>query len=233
MTTTKIGTLNEKSLHAELKNYISKDGDQFEVEVDGYVIDIVRGHTLIEIQTSNFSSIKSKIIDLASRYPLRLVYPIAQEKWIVKFHPEINSQKSRRKSPKKGQLAEIFNELVTFPEIFQKRKFSLEVLMIQEEEIRHFVGKRRWRSRGWATVDRKLMKVLEAHHFQGSDSLLQLIPKCLPVKFTTKEIAKEMSVSPRLAQRVAYCFRKTGDFELVGKKGRSNLYRLSVTKETN
>ena len=232
MTTTNIGTLNEKSLHAELKNYISKNGDQFEVEVDGYIIDIVRGHTLIEIQTGNFSSIKTKIIDLASRHPLRLVYPIPKEKWIVKFNPETQAQKSRRKSPKKGQLAEIFNELVTFPEILHKKKFSLEVLMIQEEEMRHYVGKRRWRSRGWATLDRKLLKVLETHLFRGSDSLLQLIPECLPVKFTTKEIAKEMSVSPRLAQRMAYCFRKTGDFELVGKRGRSYLYRLNSTKES-
>lgn len=232
MRTTTIGTLNESTLHADLKKYIGKDGDQFEIDVDGYVIDIVRGHTLIEIQTGNFSSIKTKLIDLSSRHPLRLVYPIAKEKWIIKFHPDSSQQKSRRKSPKRGQPAEIFNELVAIPEIFHQPNFSLEVVMIREEEVRHYLGKRRWRNRGWATLERRLIDVLETHHFHGPDSLLRLITGSLPEKFTTKEIANEMGVSHRLAQKAAYCFRKTGNFELVGKRGRSYLYSINPTKET-
>jgi len=53
-----IGTLNEKSLHADLKKWYTQPGDQLEVPLDGYYIDIVRDDMLIEIQTRNFSSIK-------------------------------------------------------------------------------------------------------------------------------------------------------------------------------
>lgn len=38
-----IGTLNEKPLHAALKGWYARPGDRFEVPVDGYLVDIVRG----------------------------------------------------------------------------------------------------------------------------------------------------------------------------------------------
>ena len=59
-----IGLLNEKALHASLKQWYARPGDQLEVAVDGFVIDIVRDDLLIEIQTRNFSSIKSKLTNL-------------------------------------------------------------------------------------------------------------------------------------------------------------------------
>ena len=80
-----IGLLNEKPLHASLKEWYAQPGDQFEVAVDGFVIDIVRDDLLLEIQTGNFASIKSKLTDLARAHRIRLIYPIAQEKWIVKL----------------------------------------------------------------------------------------------------------------------------------------------------
>jgi len=224
-----IGTLNERSLHSDLKQFLRREGDNFEVEVDGYIIDIVRQDTLIEIQTSNFTSIKTKINDLASRYPIRLVYPIARDKWIKKLPSDSNPQKSRRKSPKRGRPIDIFNELVAFPEIFQQRNFTLQLLMIQEEEVRRFVGKRRWRSHGWSTEERKLLKVLEIRHFSGLASLLCFIPDTLPNEFTTKDIAYEKGISLRLAQKMAYCLRRMGILELVGKKGRSYLYSPNQT----
>ncbi len=224
MTVSNIGTLNEKSLHAALKIYLAQPGDCFEVEVDGYIIDIVREDILIEIQTGNFASIKPKIIDLISRHPLQLVYPIASEKWIVKLPSGSLTQPTRRKSPKKSQLTEIFNELVTFPEIFHQPNFSLELLMIQEEEVRRYVGKRRWRNRGWTTEERFLLQVLERHHFHGPDSLLRLVPDDLPKQFTTLEFAEAMGEPRRLAQRAAYCLRALGIIEQVGKRGHSNLY---------
>ncbi|MHA1257030.1 MAG: hypothetical protein ACTSPS_15680 [Promethearchaeota archaeon] len=49
-----IGTLKEKSLHAELKNWLKLPGDKIESPVDGYIIDIVRGELLIEIQIPNW-----------------------------------------------------------------------------------------------------------------------------------------------------------------------------------
>lgn len=127
---TGIGTLNEKALHASLKKWYARPGDQFEAFVDGYHIDILRGSLLVEIQTGGFPSIKLKLGALVAQHPVRLVYPIAREKWIVK---QSGAERSRRKSPKRGALEQLFVELVSFPEVLASPNFSLEVLFIQEE----------------------------------------------------------------------------------------------------
>jgi hypothetical protein len=44
-----IGTLNEKPLHAALKQWYAEPEDRIEAPVDGFTVDIVRGDLLIEI----------------------------------------------------------------------------------------------------------------------------------------------------------------------------------------
>ena len=137
-----IGLLNEKPLHASLKQWYARPGDRFEVPVDGFVIDIVRDDLLIEIQTGNFSAIKSKLNNLARYYRVRLIYPIVQEKWIVRSAKGNGVGVIRRKSPKRGRLEDLFWELVSIPQLLLNPNFSLEVLMIRQEEVRRYDGKR-------------------------------------------------------------------------------------------
>jgi hypothetical protein len=140
-----IGSLNEKPLHASLKEWYARPGDRLEVTVDGFVIDIVQDDLLLEIQTSNFASIKSKLIDLVRAHRVRLIYPIAQEKWIVKLAKDNRGRETRRKSPKRGRVEDLFWEMVSFPQLLANPHFSLEVLLIREEEVRRYEGKRKWR----------------------------------------------------------------------------------------
>jgi hypothetical protein len=65
----------------------------------------------------NFSSIKTKISQLISNYDLKLVYPIAAEKWLLKYPDGETGRAITRKLPKKGRKEEIFSELVSFPEL--------------------------------------------------------------------------------------------------------------------
>ena len=97
-----IGLLNEKPLHASLKQWYARLGDRFEVPVDGFVIDIVREDLLIEIQTRNFASTRAKLIKLTRSHQVRLIYPIVQEKWIVRSVSANSGSVVRRKSPKRG-----------------------------------------------------------------------------------------------------------------------------------
>ena len=46
-----IGTLNEGALHAQLKDWYRRPGDRLEQNVGGFVVDLVRGDLLVEIQT--------------------------------------------------------------------------------------------------------------------------------------------------------------------------------------
>lgn len=222
-----VGLLNEKALHASLKSWYTQPGDQIEVKVDGYVIDIVQKDLLVEIQTGNFASIKTKLKKLLDSHRVRLIYPLALEKWIVKL-PSANSKSiTRRKSPKKGRVEDLFWEMVSIPQLMANRSFSLEVLMIREEEERKFVGKRKWRSRGWATVEHRLLDVVEQRLFETPADWLLLLPPNLD-SFTAKDLAKSLEIRPPLAQRMAYCFRKANLINLIGKRGRAHLYRRTA-----
>ncbi len=226
----KISTLNEKSLHAALKTWYARPNDQLEVAVDGFVIDIVRDEHLIEIQTRNFSSIKRKLIQLTQSYPVRLIYPIAKDKWIVKLLEDGTFSK-RRKSPKHGGFMHVFDELVSFPQLLVCHNFTLDVLLIQEEEVRHYVGRRAWRRRGWATYERRLLKVVGQQTFESPDDMLTLLPTSLDEPFTTADLAKAVMQSRRLAGKMAYCLREMGAIQHVGKQGNAFLYRRNVDHE--
>ncbi|MEM7796749.1 MAG: hypothetical protein AAF579_20115 [Cyanobacteria bacterium P01_C01_bin.118] len=222
----RIGLLNEKPLHASLKQWYAQPGDRFEVAVDGFVIDIVRDHQLLEIQTGNFAAIRSKLTKLVKMHPVRVIYPIAQEKWIIKLSAD-NQANSRRKSPKKGRVEDVFKEMVSLPQLVLNPNFSLEVLMIQEEEVRRFKEKRRWRRHGWCTEERRLLAVVERHLLETPADWLSFLPKDMET-FTTRNIADAIGIRRDLAQKIAYSLRKARLIELIGKQGRGNLYRVVI-----
>lgn len=220
-----IGLLNEKPLHASLKQWYARPGDRFEVPVGGFVIDIVRDDLLIEIQTRNFSSLKSKLTRLAQQHPVRLVYPIIQEKWIVRLATDSTRKAIRRKSPKRGRWDDVFWELVSIPQLLSNPNFSLEVLMIRGEEVRRYAGKRAWRRRGWVTEGRRLLEVMDRRLFREPADWLRFLPAGLE-SFTTRDLATGMDTGTQLAQKMAYCLREGKMIELIGRRGRANLYRV-------
>jgi len=215
--------LNEQPLHAALKAYYAADGAAREVDVDGYVVDVVQDDLLVEIQTGNFSSIKSKMLSLADHHPVRLVYPIPREKWLIKLPKKKGGETKRRKSPKHGRVEEVFKELVSFPELLCRERFSLEVVFTWEEEVRRH-DPTRWRNRGWVTVERRLLDVVEQHLIEQPRDAVSLLPGSLPTEFTTADLAEAMNGPRYLAQKMAYCLRKMGAITQIGKRGRSNLY---------
>ena len=221
-----IGLLNEKPLHASLKQWYARPGDRFEVPVDGFVIDIVRDDLLIEIQTGNFSSIKAKLNNLASGHRVRLIYPIVQEKWIVRSAKNNRPGVIRRKSPKRGRMEDLFWELVSIPQLLLNPNFSLEVLMIRQEEVRRYDGKRKWRRKAWVLEGRRLLEVMDQRSFRHSADWLRFLPDGLEL-FTTSDLADRMNTRRDLAQKMAYCLREARMIELIGKRGRANLYRVS------
>ena len=222
-----IGTLNEKPLHAALKEWCALPGDQFEVSVDGYVIDIVRDELLLEIQTGTFAAIRTKLNKLVRTHRIRLIYPIAQEKWIVKLPKGDSDSATRRKSPKRGRVEDLFRQLVSFPTLLMDDNFELEVLMIRQEEVRRYDGNRNWRRKGWGVEERRLLNVVERRPFAEPSDLLALLPERLKAPFTTKDLANAVGIQRRLAQEMAYCLRKMNVIKLVGKRERANLYEIS------
>jgi hypothetical protein len=216
--------LGEKSLHSALKAWYARAGDQLEVKVDGFHIDIVRGKTLIEIQTTNFSTQKRKLNTLIEKHPVRLVFPIAQDKWIIRLAEDGVTRLGRRKSPKQGNIYHLFKELVSLPRMIEKKNFSLEILVTREEEIRRDDGRGSWRRKGWSIFDHHLIEVVDRHLFKEPADFLKLIPQYLLEPFSTRDLADSIEQPHWLAQKMAYCLRNMGLVHVVGKTGNALLY---------
>jgi len=230
MTTQGINTFNEKALHLDLKAWYAQPGDQFETPVDGYIIDLVRGDLLVEFQTRNFAAIRPKLTKLVTQHPVKLVFPIAQEKWVIKVAAEDANTSggalSRRKSPKRGAVEHLFQELVHIPTLLLHPNFSLDVLLIHEEETRRPNANFRWRRRPWITQERRLLHVVAEHHFATPFDLARLLPPGLSTPFTTADLAKASAQPRALAQKMTYCLAKMGVLQLVGKQGNALLYEV-------
>ncbi|MCB8976936.1 MAG: hypothetical protein H6657_05860 [Ardenticatenaceae bacterium] len=220
-----IGTLAEKSLHAGIKEWYGRSGDQFEVQVDGFFIDIVRGEQLIEIQTRHFGAIKRKLGRLLDNHPVLLLHPIAQEKWIVR-ETAVGQPISRRKSPKKGQALDLFSELMRIPHLLPHPNLVVGALLTRQEEIWRDDGQGSWRRKGWSLHDHRLLEVVGLHTFATPAELLTLLPPDLPQPFTTRHLARQGKLKLNLAQRITYTLSRCDVIAQVGKEGRSNLYRV-------
>jgi hypothetical protein len=223
-TVTAIGLLNEKSLHSALKHWHARPGDLLEFQLDGYVVDILRGDHVIEIQTGNFASIRRKVRDLSSRHRVTLVYPVAHERWIVEVPHTLQGPIVRRKSPKRQAVHQLFEELVSFPDLLNCPNFSIEVVSIQEEQLRRYDRQWRGKRRTWRIVERRLLSVLERFVFEAPHDLWQLIPPMLPDPFDTSHLASALGHSRWFAQKIAYCLRQSGVIAAIGKKGNSVVY---------
>lgn len=224
----KIATLNEKPLHAALKEWYREPGDLAEAPVEGFLVDLVRGVLLIEIQTRNLAAIRRKLRELSRNHPVRLVYPIAQEKWIVRLPEEGEEPLGRRKSPKRGVLDDVFEELVSLPRLLAHPRFSLEVLMIREEEVRRYDPNRAWRRHHWTIEERRLLEVLHAHLFEAPSDMRALLPDSVGEPFTTAELAEAIGRTRRRAQQMAYCLREIGQIVQVGRERNGILYKRSA-----
>jgi hypothetical protein len=162
-------------------------------------------------------------------HPLRLVHPIAAEKWIL-WVSEDGESIGRRRSPRWGAVEHVFAELVSFPGLLGHPNFTPEVLLIREEEIRtrdERGGQRNGRRKGWAMRERRLLEVLSSHVLSGPADAAAFLPAALHLPFTTRELAAESGQPMWLNQKMAYCLREMGVLTVVGKRGRSTLFERS------
>lgn len=222
---TAIGSLNEKPLHASLKEWYRQDGDLVEAPLEGFVIDLIRDGLLIEIQTRGFSAMRRKFDRLLDSHPIHLVHPVAAEKWIIKLDDK-GDPVSRKRSPKRGIAADVCQELVSFPSLLSHPNFTLEIALVTEEEVRRPDAKKGWRRGGFAIEERRLVDVLDSVLLVDPSGLLHLLPDGLPEVFTTADLAAGLGRSRHLAQEVAYCLRVSGAATTVGRDKRGILYRL-------
>lgn len=217
----------ETSLHRQLKWHYVEDQSQHEVRCEGFRIDAVRGKELIEIQHGSLSAIRDKIAKLLKKkHTVRVVKPIVAEKLLVKLDGKEGEVVSRRRSPKRGTLLDVFDHLVYFTRVFPHKQLILDVPLVKVEEHRYpgHGKRRRRRERDFVVQDQLLTDVVEVHSLRTHGDLRKFLPKRLPRKFHTGHLAEQLQIPRWTAQRIAYCLRETGSLHVVGKEGNAVLY---------
>lgn len=206
-----IGTRGESSLHAALKLLVSEPGDRFEVPIDGFVVDVVRGDTCIEVQTGGFAAMGNKLDRLLGDFHVHVVHPIAVASWIER------RDRPTRKSPKRGCLHDVFAELVSVPTMLDHPNLTVEVLLVHVDVLKVEDPTLRRRRGGWRTVDRRLRAVVDRHGLRTPADLAALLPPGLPEEWTTKDVAAGAGIPRRTAQQMAYVLKANGLAVEVGR----------------
>jgi len=208
--------------------WYSLEGDMTEQKIDGYYIDILRGDQLIEIQTSNFYSIKVKLRKLLKSHKLHLVYPIPEKKYILKVDKRTGEVLSRRKSPKTGRILDLFDELIRIPDLINHKNFTLEVLIIDLDEIRCDDGKGSWRRKGVSIVDRELTEVKKSFKFNDKHDFIDILNYKPIDQFTNKDFAKKHKIPVYKARKINYTLRKMELLIQVGKKRNEIIHKINI-----
>ena len=102
--------------------------------------------------------------------------------------------------------------------------FSIEVVFIEEEEVRRYDKNRNWRRKGWITYERRLVQLVARKLLETPDDLSSLIPSSLTDPFTAYDLAGAISKPRRLTQKIVYCLRRMGSITPAGKRGKAILY---------
>jgi hypothetical protein len=132
----------------------------------------------------------------------------------------------RRRSPKRGVVLDLFDQLVHLPALMADPAFRIELVLTREEEIRGPVpdGARSRYPRTWWRLDRRLIDIIETVRVDTPIDLLRLLPNELPEPFTTADIVALTGRSKRLAMRAAYCLEHSGAVTRGGRQGRFVAY---------
>jgi hypothetical protein len=215
----------ETSLHRALKELYCTQDSRIEATVRGYRADVLQGELIVEVQASPLGAIARKVADLVKSHRVLVVKPLTRRKVLLRSGGD-GEWNMRRLSPKKGKLLDIFDELVHFTRVFPHPNLSVEIILIDEEEMRVPRRRRRFRGPDYRIHDRRLVQVIERRHISSSHDLLDLLPRDLPTPLTSQTLAQSLSCPEWLARKVMYTLRHCGAARMTGKSGNRLIYEL-------
>jgi hypothetical protein len=213
-----MGGVMETTLHRQLKRIYATDASSTEVVLGRFRIDAVRDDELIEIQCASLSAIRNKSQQLLRRHRLRVVKPVVLRTRIVKRKHADGTTTSRRMSPKRGHILDLFDELIYFTRVFPHPNLVLEVPLIHVQETRLPAKKRRRRwHRDYRVHDICLESIEGRHEFRHPGDLLELFDLPDADDFDTAQLARVIDRPRWFAQKIAYVLRNVGAIEAADR----------------
>jgi hypothetical protein len=213
----------ERSLHRQLKErYGPEAGGRSEVAMEGFRVDAVASDgRLIEIQSAPLGLLKRKLASLLPSRAVGVVKPVVVARRVIRRLEPGGIDLGARRSPKRGALIEVFDELVGLAHLFPHANLTIDLLAVDVDEVR--VARRR--RPGYSVVDRVLKAVVGTVSLKEAADLWSLLPEDLPDQFTSTDLAGRIGRPLRFAQRATYCLRQSGAARVVAKLGNRRVYQ--------
>lgn len=232
-------TLNESKLHHSLKILYQEIYEGYtEASQNGFIYDIVtKNGNIIEIQTKNLAKLLPKILQtIENGHNIKIIHPIP-----VITRIELSNENgkviSKRKSPKKGCIYDLFRELTGIYPVMTNPHFSLEIVEIEmteervrtKEPVQSRNGRRRFRQ-NWLKTGKRLDEIINTRRFNSGTDYLKLLPP-LPKTFCAKDLKTALNKLPDIPKRtvdahlIIWVLAHAGLIEQVQTKGRTKYYR--------
>jgi len=212
----------EWSLHRQLKERFGPDaGGRSEVTLGSFRVDAEGPDgRLIEVQSSPLGLLKPKLSQLLATHRVEVIKPVVIRRRRIRRDFRTGLILGSRLSPKRGALIDAFDELVGIAHLFPHTNLSIKVMGVDVDEVRE----PRRRRPGYTVVDRILREEVESVDLVDGSDLWKLLPEDLPGRFSTSQLAERLGRPVDFARRVAYCLRKCGAAEVIGKQGNRRIY---------
>lgn len=222
-----IGTLQEKSVHAVIKHYLSPDISFQEIKIQNFIADIFTGDEIIEIQTGSFQQLRRKLKAFLPLYPVTIVYPIHETKWIRWINPQTGEISPPRKSPKRGSAYCILPELYKIKNFLLKPNLKLHIVITDMEDFRYLDGWGKNKKNRATKCDIIPTRLIDEVIISNICDYEKLIPDSLVKGFTSKDYKKASRLSLSASQTALNILHHVGVVERVGKVG--NAYKYNRT----
>ena len=226
-----IGTLQEKTIHAVLKEFYAPDENMQEISIGRFVADIYTGSDIMEIQTGHFDNLRRKLDSFLSDYPVTVIYPVPRIKYLIWVDTETGECSKPRKSTVKGSVYRAFYELYKIKKYLSNPNLRLRFPYLELEEHRLLDGWSRDKKKGSHRYDRIPKTFLGEVRIESLNDYLQLLPADLPEPFTAAEFGKAVGERKETAAKVAHVLKYLGVIERDENRGRAYTYRRADNRE--
>ncbi len=219
-----VGTLQEKTIHAVLKNYYEPDDSKQEQKLAGFVADIFTGQEVIEIQTRGFYKLRRKLEAFLPLYPVTIVYPVTHLKWLRWVNEDTGEVSKPRKSPKVGTAFSIFPELYRIKMFLPNEHLKFHIVLLDVEEYRLLNGWSKDKKKGSTRNDGIPTELHEIVTLETISDFAQLLPPDLPDAFTSTDLKQKLCCNKAIAGVMLNILAHIGVIKKTGKKGNSIVY---------
>lgn len=227
MSQNQIGTLSEKSIHSEIKNYLEPNKEYQEVKVGNYIADIKRDNEIFEVQTQQFKNLISKLnYYIKNGYDITVVYPLVQEKYINWIDPISTEIVERRKSSYKKYIQDIFKELYWIKDYIANEQIKLKIITLTAEEYKYLDGYGQNQKYKATKIDKVPSKIINEINIQSVNDFKIFLPDTLPKEFTSKDFQKYTRSRSKYLGSGLKILRKIGVIKVVRKQGNAYVYEI-------